>query len=217
MRSVTLQSTFYLSLGSISAQALSGLTPFFNNLPDNPYQDGSYRLRRYSAFVYQNGAIHKLPHRIFAQSSEINTFQGDVARVYDDIEPSCYQSDAFKEMMAHYCEQSQLSEQVEIEVHQLRILTKPNSTAEVAPEGVHQDGFNRIGMFMINYQHVLGGELKVHQDKDTAAFMQLRLNEGEYIILNDSKFWHDANDIRSTSPLEAGCYDLFVLTASQPE
>ena len=217
MRTAITQAPFYLSMGAISAQSLSHLTPFFNRLPDNPYQDGAYRKRSFGAFVLQNGVVHKLPRRAFAQSPDINTFQGGVTRVYEDIEPECYQSEGFAEMMAHYCAQSHLSDGVEIEVHQLRILAQPNGRAEVAPEGVHQDGFNRIGMFMVNYQHIVGGELKIHEAKDAPAFMQMRLNEGEYIVLNDAKFWHDANDITAVHPTEAGYYDLFVLTAHQPE
>ena len=43
---------FYLSMGALSAPALADLAPFFNNLPDNAYQDGSYRKRRFRAFIY---------------------------------------------------------------------------------------------------------------------------------------------------------------------
>ena len=34
---------FYLSMGALSAPALADLAPFFNNLPENSYQDGGFR------------------------------------------------------------------------------------------------------------------------------------------------------------------------------
>ena len=120
-------------------------------------------------------------------------------------------------MIAHFCAQSKLADGVELEIHQLRIFAQPNGMAEVAPEGVHQDGYNRIGMFMINYENLNGGEIRVHQTKDSPAFVERRFQVGEYIVLNDALFWHDANDIHATRSDRPGNYDLFVVTARQPE
>lgn len=216
MSIATKEHPFYLKMGKISESAVADLYDFFNHLPDNNYQDGAYRLRRYSAFTSHNGKIEKLPARLFSQSSDINTFQGDIARQYEDIEPACYQSAGFAEMMENYIEAAELPDGVDIEIHQLRIQAKPNETVAVAPEGVHQDGFNRLGMFMMNYQRLSGGELKVHLDKDSPAMTEYLPKAGEYLVINDAKFWHDANDIICTSNSENGYYDLFVLTAIKP-
>lgn len=207
---------FYLTLGSLSTSAVADLKDFFNHLPDNTYQDGGYRLRRYSAFTCRDGVIEKLPPRLFSQSSDINTFQGDVARQYEDIEAACYESAGFTEMMKNYIKTAEIPDGVDIEIHQLRIQAKPNETVEVAPEGVHQDGFNRLGMFVMNYENLTGGELKVHTEKDSPAMTKFLPQAGEYLILNDARFWHDANDITCTSDTADGHYDLFVLTATKP-
>ena len=117
---------FYLSMGALSAPALADLAPFFNNLPDNIYQDGAYRKRRFSAFVYENGGVRRLPKRAFTQSSEFNHFQGDVAREYEDMEEACCASPGFQEMIAHFCAQSKLANGVELEIHQLRSFAPSN-------------------------------------------------------------------------------------------
>ena len=57
----------------------------------------------------------------------------------------------------------------------------------------------------------------MHQAKDSPAFIERRFQEGEYIVLNDALFWHDANDIHATRADRPGNYDLFVVTARQPE
>lgn len=47
-------------------------------------------------------------------------------------------------MMASFADYADLPENVEIEVHQMRIIAKSAAEAAVAtPEGVHQDGFDR--------------------------------------------------------------------------
>lgn len=217
MSTVRENSPFYLTMGKMSESAIADLSDHFNHLPDNTYQDGGYRLRRFSVFHYRDGQVEKLPHRSFLQSSEFNKFQGDVDRDYEDIVPECYQSAGFAEMMAHYVETSGLPDGVDIEMHQLRIQAKPGEISEVAPEGVHQDGYNRIGMFLINYENISGGELKIHLEKTAPVMTEYLPQCGEYIILNDAKFWHDANAIVNTSETELGYYDLFVLTGTKPE
>lgn len=205
------RSPFLLTMGAITRIALTDLSVHFDYLPDNPYEDGAYRKRRFSAFTFQSGKVQKLPHRSFSQSSDINTFQGGVVRDYEDITTECYESAGFAEMLAHYYKQAGLPHDTEIEIHQIRIQAKPGETVEVAPEGVHQDGFKRIGMFMINYQNITGGALKVHTEKESPAMTKYLLNNGEYIILNDAHFWHDAEDITGIGE-SLGFYDLFVLT-----
>lgn len=210
-------SPFYLKMGALRKNAVNDLAEFFNDLPTNPeYQDGLYRPRRFGAFTFVGGKVNKLPHRNFNQSSEFNKFQGDIERNYADITEACYSTQGFCDMLAHYYGQSDLPHDTEVEIHQLRIQAKPGETIQVAPEGVHQDGYNRIGMFMINYENLTGGELKVHPEKDSPAMFEYLLKNGEYIVLNDANFWHDANDITGTSTADLGYYDLFVVTGIKP-
>lgn len=212
MNTVSENSPFYLTMGRLSEASIADLSPHFNNLPDNEYQDGEYRLRRFGAFTWENGNVKKLPHQAFVQSSEFNKFQGDIVREYEDILPECYESEGFAEMMQHYFERSGLPENTTIEMHQLRIQAKPNETVAVAPEGVHQDGYDRIGMFMINYNNLSGGALKIHLEKDLPPMIDHLLANGEYFVLNDARFWHDADDVTCTHNSDLGYYDLFVLT-----
>lgn len=215
MNTVITESPFYLTIGAISPDAVKDLADHFNHLPESDYLDGEYRLRRYGVFQYANDKVNKLPHRAFTQSDEFNKFQGNVERDYQDITTACYESAGFAEMMLHYAEQSGLNDDTEIEIHQIRIRAKAGETVPVAPEGVHQDGYNRIGMFMVNYQNITGGALKVHTKKDSPAMTTCLLDPGEYILLNDARFWHDADDITCVDGANEGYYDLFVLTGTK--
>lgn len=208
-----MSSPFYLKLGKISDEGTKQLVPSFTNLPENDYKDGEYRLRRFSAFTFGGEKVNKLPTRSFGQSGELNKFQGDVERQYEDIEASCYESNGFQEMFAQFYHNAGVPFDDEVEVHQLRIRARPNSTVEVAPEGVHQDGFNRIGMFIINHENLTGGELRVHETYDSKAMVEYLFKDGEFLVLNDAAFWHDANDIVAKD--QEGYFDLFVITADK--
>lgn len=204
---------FYLKLGKISDEGVKQMAPSFTNLPESDYKDGGYRLRRFSAFTFSGEKVNKLASRSFEQSSDLNKFQGDVARQYEDIEASCYESDGFQEMFAQFYHNAGIASDDEVEVHQLRIRAKPNSTVEVAPEGVHQDGFNRIGMFIVNHENLTGGELRVHETYDSKPMVEYLFKDGEFMVLNDALFWHDGNDIMAQD--KEGYFDLFVVTADK--
>ncbi|WP_288774661.1 2OG-Fe dioxygenase family protein [Psychrobacter sanguinis] len=204
---------FYLKIGKLSDSNVQQLIPSFFNLPENPYKDGDYRLRRYSVFTFSADKVNKLPYRAFKQSSDLNKFQGDIEREYPDIETSCYESDAFQEMMAQFYSNAGLAPDTEVEVHQLRMRAKPNQTISIAPEGVHQDGFNRIGMFFVNYQNLSGGELYVHESQDGKPMLNHLFKDGEFLVLNDALFWHSANDVQANE--ETGYFDMFVMTGDK--
>ncbi|SJM67087.1 2OG-Fe dioxygenase family protein [Psychrobacter piechaudii] len=204
---------FYLKLGKLSETNVQQLAPSFLNIPENEYKDGDYRLRRYSAFTFSGNKVNKLPYRSFKQSSELNKFQGDIAREYPDIEASCYESDAFQEMFAQFYTNAELPVDTEVEVHQLRMRAKPNQTIAIAPEGVHQDGFNRIGMFFVNYENLTGGELYVHETQDSKPMLDHLFKEGEFLVLNDALFWHSANEVQANQ--ETGYFDMFVITGDK--
>lgn len=98
-------------------------------------------------------------------------------------------------------------------MHQLRMRAQPNQTISIAPEGVHQDGFNRIGMFFVNYENLTGGELYVHETQTSKPMLDYRFKNGEFMVLNDAQFWHSANEATATD--ETGYLDLFVLTGDK--
>ena len=74
------QEAFRLEVGQLPQASVNHLAPSFDNLPDNPYADGSYRLRRYSRFIFSNDSLKRLPSKAFVQDESINHFQGNVER-----------------------------------------------------------------------------------------------------------------------------------------
>ena len=100
----------------------------------------------------------------------------------------------------------------EIEIHQIRIAAIYEET-QVAPEGVHQDGFDHIALVGVNRHNIVGGEIMLYQDSHEAPFFRKVLENGDVTMLADSKLWHNAQPIRTIDHDEMGYMDLFVLTA----
>ncbi|MFB2537985.1 MULTISPECIES: 2OG-Fe dioxygenase family protein [unclassified Acinetobacter] len=202
--------------GTLPSELIHTLDSDFDTLQPNIYKDGSYRLRRYSTFTYQRE--HKKlmlnPHRLFVQSDTLNHFQGNVARDYEDLTQACIESEAFKKIIDTFATASNLPEQAIIEVHQLRMLSKhKNDVIPTAPEGIHQDGFDRIGMFIVKRHNAQGGDLQVYTscNKDNLMW-RVDSQTGAYCVLDDSYYWHDATELAALND-DMGYWDLFVLTA----
>lgn len=203
---------FLLEIGQLPEDCVTALTSSFNALPPNPYPDGAFRLRRYSHFRFDGQQPERLPTKTFVQDEAINRFHGNVERTYPEIEDPVVSSDAFAEMFRRFRAMTGIESGLPIEVHQMRILAGHEAATEVAPEGVHQDGFRHLGVFVIERRNVCGGEIQVHTRRDARPFVSHAFDQGEFVVLNDQRFWHSAAAMEAANDDEA-YMDLFVLTA----
>ncbi|NQZ31626.1 MAG: 2OG-Fe dioxygenase family protein [Oceanospirillaceae bacterium] len=203
---------FYLELGQLSEKSVESLETSFDNLPKSDYLDGAYRLRRFSHFSYAKNQLKILPTKAFSQNADINEFQGNVAREYQNIEAAVVSSSAFDEMFSSFKKMASITDETPIEVHQMRILGQKGAPVEVAPEGVHQDGFDFLAVFVIDRNNIAGGEICVHPAKEQAPIFKHAFNRGEFLVLNDKRFWHSAAALQAVND-DAAYMDVFVLTA----
>lgn len=215
MSTTAVTSSFYLSMGALSADSTAQVTPSFDQLPSSDYKDGGYRLRRYSRFHFADQTVTLLEAKPFKQSGDINEFQGNVERRYEDIEASCYASEGFRNMFATYYRETGLPDEATVEVHQMRIVCQGGETVETAPEGVHQDGFRRLGVFFLRQSNITGGEMKVYPAKDAQPIVTKSFAEGEYVIIDDARFWHHTNPITPIDKNQIAFYDVFVITGDK--
>ncbi|MDF5356421.1 2OG-Fe dioxygenase family protein, partial [Vibrio parahaemolyticus] len=191
-----------LHLTQLSMAAIEQLSPSFEELPRTEHADGQYRLRRYSVVGFDNGKVIDLNKNSFVQSSDINRFQGDVVRQFEPIEKDILTSDGFREMCELFVNANHLPNGQEIEIHQIRIRALEEET-QVAPEGVHQDGFDHIAMVGVGRHNIIGGDIMLYSSHNQAPFFRKVLETGEVAILADSKLWHNACPIRSVIDDEA--------------
>ena len=211
-----------LQLNQLNKDLIKTLEGSFINLPHTDHTDGTDRLRRYSAIelrtTFWNATreteITRLPDEDFTQSEEYNEHQGGMVRKFENIEDSTLQSDAFKEICSTYKRVNRLSDGQRVCVHQMRVITLGDATP-VAPEGVHQDGYDCIAMIGINRHNIKGGNLIAYTDKDAPPILAHTLEVGQMLFLNDREMWHYATDLERIDESQQGYGDWFILCASR--
>ncbi|WP_117235406.1 2OG-Fe dioxygenase family protein [Vibrio maerlii] len=201
-----------LHLTSLDPHSTEELARSFYQLPRTEHADGKYRLRRYSVIQFSDGKVIETEKHEFVQTEDINHFQGDVVRQFEPLLPTTLKSEGLREMCSLFVDENHLPNGQEIEIHQIRISAIYDET-QVAPEGVHQDGFDHIALIGIDRHNIVGGEIMLYNDNHEAPFFRKVLENGEVAILDDSKLWHNAQPIRTIEHGEEGHMDVFVLTA----
>ena len=205
---------YKIKLEQIDSLEVDAVKESFNRLPKTDHKDGQYRLRRYSKIKLSDDddfKYMKMESEAFNQSTDYNQFQGGVDRKFEDIEDEIIESVFMLEMCDLFLNSCAFPDYHEIEIHQMRIITKDESTP-VSPEGVHQDGYTFIAMVGINRYNITGGNLLVCKTHEGKPIVDFPLDSGEMIMLDDRAMWHDATPIKPVSHAVQGWMDAFILT-----
>lgn len=201
-------------LGWLPPKKVDALQESFNHLPFDTYVQDRLRSRRYSCYYYRDGKLEHLPQKHFMQTKKINKALGDVERQYEEIDRALDTEPAFLKIFEEFKNRTNLPDDSVIEVHQIRWHCKRH-VKELAPEGVHQDGFDYIGMFMVNTYNVDGGEIMLYESLDAAPCFKKNLGNGEFAVVNDRVMFHNASPLVPTPNDKDGHWDMFVLTANK--
>ncbi|MBB1418759.1 2OG-Fe dioxygenase family protein [Pseudoalteromonas sp. SG44-1] len=201
-----------LQLRFVNQAHIEAVKPSFANLPANPYADGAFRKRRYSVIKVQNDELVLQATKAFVQDDSINTFQGNVERTYENLEPSLLASEGMKSIVNEFRAITGISEQRDIEIHQFRMLAIESDTPP-APEGIHQDGFDHVCICGVSHENLEGGELLVYENKQAEPCFKMEIKDGMFALINDREVWHNATPMNKIDASKDGYLDCFVLTA----
>ena len=199
-------------------QMLAGLDtasfePFFADLPVDPYIQGHFRRRRFSRFTGTPENLHRLEHKYFLQSSQVNKLAGGVKRDFPELDERLLELSDFQRLIEAFIDFSKIDPLVrEMGVHQIRIVASRNEQGEPAPEGIHKDGFDFVGIFCIKRQAISGGETHLYRAKDQPPIFDKILQPGEFVMVNDRTLYHYASPVAPEGAGQ-GERDVFVITA----
>jgi hypothetical protein len=203
---------FLFTLRKVNSIKLEGFKPFFNDLPVDPYIKGKYRSRRLSRFTVSGDKLIKLPHGYFLQNKEYNSLLGDIKREFAELDEAMIELDIFKNLVLAFTDSCKLHPEAEIGVHQIRISCWPDNLGNPAPEGIHRDGTDFIGIFSVDRDNIQGGETHLYIANQEEPIFSKVLNPGELILVNDHEFLHFTTPIQPE--IDAlGTRDVFVLTS----
>lgn len=208
-------------LEMLTAIRIDELKHSFADLPEDPYLEGNYRFRRLSHFkvigephTHSTAAerLVKLPHRRLFQSKQYNPLLGDVVREYAELDNGLIQLDDFQRLIWEFFQFCQLcSTSNEIAVHQIRTMASSQKLGNPAPEGIHRDGVDIVGIFSVDRHGIDGGETHLYKTKDDQPVFSKVLKPGEFLVFRDDQYFHYTSPVSATT-LETGTRDVFVLT-----
>ncbi|NJO40697.1 MAG: 2OG-Fe dioxygenase family protein, partial [Cyanobacteria bacterium RU_5_0] len=177
-----------------------------------PFLAGNYRFRRLSHFKISGDRLEKLPHRRLFQSKKYNPILGDVIREYPELDDALIESEDFQKVTWEFFQFCQLCTNFnEVAVHQIRTTATSQQMGNPAPEGIHRDGVDLVGIFSVNRAGIEGGETHLYKTKrENPAFTKI-LNPGEFLVFRDDQYFHFTSPV-SASTSEQGVRDVFVFT-----
>lgn len=210
---MTLPSDFTFALQTFPTVGLEELRPYYDRMPVDPYIQGEYRRRRFSHFRGPADRLQRLGHMYFVQSKAVNQLAGGMQRDFQELEDGLVAMPAFQAMVARFIDFIGIDPNVrEFGVHQIRILCSSAFSGTPAPEGIHQDGFDHIGIFCVERHRILGATTRIYPAKDQPPLFSRELQPGEVVFANDRRVFHFAEAVRPSSD-QPGYWDLLVITA----
>jgi histidine decarboxylase len=216
----TFNCTTDYALETLNTVNLAKLEIFFENLPVDPYLDGGYRFRRLSRFKIQGNRVLPLPHGRLYQTKSYNPLLGGMVREFAELEPGLINLEDFQKICLEFFDFCQLCTSFdEIDVHQIRTVALPQVIGHPAPEGIHQDGVDLVGIFCVTRRNIEGGLTSLFRSKESDPIFTKILNPGELLVFNDKQFFHYTSKVNAIAsgrslPIaaEPGIRDVFVLT-----
>ncbi len=107
---------------------------------------------------------------------------------------------------------SKLHPEAEIGIHQIRTTCSPNNFGNPAPEGIHRDGTDFVGIFSVDRTNILGGKTHLYTARMEKPVFKKVLHPGELLLVNEDDFLHFTTPIKPES-IGVGTRDVFVLTS----
>ena len=193
---------------------LNALRGSFDSLPPDPYLAEPYRSRRFSKFRVASENLRLMNHSVFVQAKEYNPLLGEVRREYMELEEDLTTRDEFKILILDFLKLCQIwPQETEVGVHQIKVTSSAQKLGYPAPEGLHQDGFDFIGIFCVSRDNINGGETALYEARNTEPIYRRVLEPGELLVIDDRLLLH------YTSPIETldhagGERNVFVFAAS---
>lgn len=206
--------TFNFSINSILKNNVSDhLKNSFNNINIDSYYKNK-RLRAYSLLNVMNiNNISIIGDIGFYQSNKYNKYNGNILRNYSNISNDILNDTSFKFLVNKFKEIASKNMNCiidYIQIHQIRVYGNENNV-NLVPEGIHQDGYNIIGMVCIMRKNIKGAISNIY-DNNKDEIYNIELQEGELLILNDNKLYHDVTNIELINKDFQGYRDIFVFT-----
>ena len=156
-----------------------------------------FRFRRLGNFKSDGMSFWQVGSSIM-QPADVNSYLGDIERVYSPIPDAIVHSMPFMEMIFKFQRMTQWM--VDFDVHQIRIMAKGGEAAAPAPEVIHRDGYEFIVPFMVMAENCKGGNPQIYDLHSKQILANLQPLPDMVMVFNDRKMRHFATPITQKDP-----------------
>ncbi|RPG96686.1 MAG: hypothetical protein CBD25_001140 [Candidatus Pelagibacter sp. TMED165] len=202
------------NIGNANREALNS----FKKLPADIYEKSKgyfFRFRKYSRIVIENAKGKKkidfVKNNFFFQEKKRNRYAGGKKRIFKEIDQK-----VLKYFVSLFLNQFQHlflgKKKIEVGFHQLRIKCSKDFVGYPVPEGWHKDGFDFVIIINFNSENVEGGITRIKENLINKDAYSSFLNKGDYILLNDKKYYHYTDPINVSKKAKSGNRDTLVIT-----
>lgn len=149
-------------------------------------------------FNENDNNIYNVGNLNFFQGDNLNSYNGNILRNYNNISEKTLKDDTFKYIFNTFkntVDKETKKNNEYFQIHQIRVYANEDNI-NLVPEGIHQDGFNIVGICCIKRNNIIGGINNVYDENKNIIYSK-QLFENEMIILNDNKVYHDVSPIKS--------------------
>ncbi len=193
---------------------LLNLTPFWDDLPRDPYlkDGGRYRFRRHSSYAIEHENLSMVPHRAHWQSVDYNALHGGIERWFEPSQDALASSPAWQSLFLGLARLLSGLKPVKtwfVEAHQFRIDTT-DGIGRPTPEGAHRDGVDFVAVFLLNRVGIKGGETRIFEANGSAGLRFTLSEPWSLLLMNDESMIHESTPIQPIGSY--GYRDTLVLT-----
>jgi hypothetical protein len=199
----------------------SSVRKSFADMPVDKYLPTPFRQRRFGRFI----AKSKIGHRRrqwemmraeatkFRQSAGENKMFGNVPRQFEPLEEQVAADDTVQELLEHFATVTQQKPDTALGFHQMRIIAAHDMPGDPAPEGIHRDGFDYIGIYVVNRENISGAETSLYPAKNSdVPVLKATLMPEEFLVVDDRQYRHWTSSIRPLPGVARGVRDVIVIT-----
>ncbi|POZ62053.1 2OG-Fe dioxygenase family protein [Chromobacterium alticapitis] len=171
----------------------------WDHLPQDRFMadGGLYRYRRFNCLGAERRDGQMLftsqPQRPFYQSTEFNTLNGGIERIYEGLDEQDLAHPVYRALLAassRIIDALHPAPAWDIELHPIRTACAPGCAGEPTPEGIHQDGVDYFFAILIHRQNVEGGVSELQDEHHAQVWQAPLLNSMEFLLVDDRRMYH---------------------------
>jgi hypothetical protein len=181
----------------------------FDELALDPYCGGYHRYRRFDQYRirFEDGRwkLTLLPHRAFIQSRRYNTYAGGLLRDFEPlrVDPSVYVDVCAKSIPLP------ADTDWQINVHQCRVIARPDIPGISVPEGPHRDGHEYTAILVSRRHLIDGARTSLSPVGEGEPFFTTTLENNQALVFSDERMFHFTSNLE---PFDgAGHRDLWMI------